>query len=70
VFEENLYCISDAGIASCIDPLSGEVHWSERLSGNFSASPVVAEGRIYFQNETGSTYVLKASNTFELLATN
>ncbi len=70
VFEDSLFCVSDAGIASCLDPLSGEVRWSERLAGNFSASPVVAEGRVYFQNETGSTYVVKAAKTFELLATN
>lgn len=70
VVEDSLFCVSDAGIASCIDPLSGEVRWSERLPGNFSASPVVAEGRIYFLNETGATHVVKASKTFELLATN
>jgi outer membrane protein assembly factor BamB len=70
VVNDSLFCVSDAGIASCIDPLNGEVRWSERLSGNFSASPVVAEGRIYFLNETGATHVVKASKTFELLATN
>ena len=70
VVDDSLFCVSDAGIASCVDALTGEVRWSERLAGNFSASPVVAEGRIYFQNETGFTHVVKASKTFELLATN
>ena len=58
------------GIASCVDALTGEVTWTERLAGNFSASPIVSEGKIYFQNETGSTFVVRAANTFELLATN
>ena len=49
---------------------SGRVHWSERLGGGFSASPVAAEGRIYFQNEEGIGYVLKAGKTFDLLARN
>jgi outer membrane protein assembly factor BamB len=40
------------------------------LGGNFSASPVFAEGRIYFQNEEGVTYVVSAGTTYELLATN
>jgi outer membrane protein assembly factor BamB len=70
VVDDSLFCVSDAGIASCVDALTGEVRWTERLAGNFSASPVVAEGRIYFQNETGSTLVVKASKKFELLATN
>jgi len=70
VVEDSLFCVSDAGIASCVDALTGEVRWSERLAGNFSASPVVAEGRIYFQNETGTTHVVKAAKAFELIASN
>jgi outer membrane protein assembly factor BamB len=70
VVENQLFCVSDAGIASCVDVQSGEVRWSERLAGNFSASPVAAEGRIYFQNEAGVGFVVKASSTYELLATN
>ncbi len=70
VVEDSLFCVSDAGIASCVDPLTGEVRWSERLAGNFSASPIVAQGRVYFQNETGSTHVVSAKKTFELLTTN
>ena len=44
--------------------------WTERLGGDFSASPVFAEGRIYFPNEEGVTYVVKAGEEFEPLATN
>jgi outer membrane protein assembly factor BamB len=70
VVQDLLFCVSNAGIASCVDVQSGEVRWSERLAGDFSASPVAAEGRIYFQNEAGVAFVLKASSTYELLATN
>lgn len=70
VVGDELYFASDAGIATCADARTGEVHWSERLGGGFSASPVAAEGRIYFQNETGIGYVVKAVRQFELLATN
>lgn len=70
VVGDELYFVSDAGIASCADARTGDIRWSERLGGNFSASPVVAEGRIYFFNETGVGYVVKASKTYELLATN
>jgi outer membrane protein assembly factor BamB len=70
VVGDEVYFVSDGGIATCADATTGTVHWSERLGGNFSASPVAAEGRIYFQNESGVGYVLKAGKTYELLATN
>ena len=67
---DELYFVSDGGIATCADPRTGKVHWSERLGGNFSASPVAAEGLIYFFNESGAGYVVKAGTKFELLETN
>ena len=70
VLGDELYFVSDAGIASCADAKTGEIHWSERLAGGFSASPFAAEGRVYFQNETGSTFIVKAGKTYELLAKN
>lgn len=70
VLGDEVYFVSDAGIASCADARTGEVHWSERLGGGFSASPVAAEGRVYFQNEAGVGFVVKAGKTFELLAKN
>ncbi|MFA6544656.1 MAG: PQQ-binding-like beta-propeller repeat protein [Limisphaerales bacterium] len=65
-----LYVVSDAGIASCLDAKTGQVHWSERVGGNYSASPLLADGKIYLQNETGAGIVLKPGKTFEKLAEN
>jgi len=70
VVGDEVYWVSDAGIATCADARTGTIHWTERLGGNFSASPLAAEGRIYFQNEEGIGYVVKAAKTYELLATN
>lgn len=70
VVGDELYLVSDGGIATCFDARTGTIHWSERLGGDFSASPVFAEGRIYFQNEAGVGSVVKAGKTFELIATN
>jgi outer membrane protein assembly factor BamB len=70
VLGDELYFVSDSGIATCADARTGTVHWSERLGGDCSASPVAAEGRIYFQNETGVGTVVKAGKTFEVLAKN
>lgn len=65
-----LYCVSDRGIATCVDIKTGEIHWQERLGGNFSASPTYADGRVYFQDEEGTTIVVRAATEFEELARN
>ena len=70
VVGDELYFVSDAGIATCADARTGDVYWSERLGGNYSASPVLAEGRVYFLNETGTTTVLKPGGKFEVLSKN
>ena len=65
-----LYMVSDRGVASCLNAMTGEQQWQERLGGSFSASPIHANGRIYFQNEEGEAIVVRAAPTFELLARN
>ena len=65
-----LYLISDKGIASCLDARTGNLHWKERLGGNYSASPVFADGRIYLANEEGVTIVLAPGVSFRRLAVN
>lgn len=67
---DELYFVSDAGIASCVDAKTGKVHWQERVGGNYSASPIYADGRIYFQNEEGTCVVVKAARQFEKLSEN
>jgi outer membrane protein assembly factor BamB len=65
-----LYAITDSGIASCIQGETGEIVWQERLGGNYSASPVSAEGRIYFLSDDGETVVMQAGPTPKVLARN
>ncbi len=66
-----IYFVSDSGgMVTCLDALSGEAHWQERIGGNFSASPLHANGKIYFHSREGVTTVLKAGTSFEVLATN
>jgi outer membrane protein assembly factor BamB len=57
---EELYTVSDEGIASCLDAKSGEEKWQKRLEGHFSASPLYAAGKIYFTSEDGETFVIEA----------
>jgi outer membrane protein assembly factor BamB len=65
---DEVYTVSDRGIATCYDARTGEVHWSERLNATFSASPVCADGKVYVQGEDGEGIVLKAGKKFEELA--
>ena len=65
-----LYMVSDKGIGSCLDARTGKLHWRERLGGNYSASPIFADGRIYFPNEEGVTTVLAPGPRFRKLASN
>lgn len=67
---EELYMVSDKGVATCLNAVTGEELWQERVGGNFSASPIYGSERIYLQNEAGDGIVLKAGKTFEKLATN
>jgi outer membrane protein assembly factor BamB len=67
---DELYLVSDLGIATCLDARTGTSHWQERIGGNFSASPVFAGGRIYFMNEIGVTTVIAPGKKFQRLATN
>ena len=75
VVNDELYMVSDNGVASCLNAQTGEVHWQERLEkseGNdgFSASPLYADGRIYFQSENGTATVVDADTNFNQVAVN
>jgi outer membrane protein assembly factor BamB len=70
VVDGRLYLVSDLGVLTCADAKSGDEIWRERLSGNFSASPTAADGKIYLVAEDATTYVLARGDRFELLATN
>lgn len=65
-----LFMVSDAGIMTCLDAKSGKVHWSERVLGDTSASPVLAGGNIYAADRGGKTSVVRAVKEFEPVATN
>ena len=67
---DELYMVSDKGIASCLDAKTGDVVWKERLGGSFSSSPLMGAGRIYFQDEKGKATVVEVGRKFNVLAKN
>jgi outer membrane protein assembly factor BamB len=70
LIDESLFMVSDQGVATCLDAQTGEEIWAKRLGGNFNASPLYADGRIYLCNREGSTFVLAPERKFVLLAEN
>jgi outer membrane protein assembly factor BamB len=67
---DEIYWVSDSGLASCADARSGQVLWQERLGGACLASPISAQGRLYFFRQDARSVVVKAGKTFERLADN
>lgn len=65
-----IYLMADNGFISAVDPKNGELLFSERTGGSCSASPMLADGKVYFCNERGETYVVEPGRQFKQLAMN
>jgi outer membrane protein assembly factor BamB len=75
VVGDHLYMVNDMqSIGTCFDARTGTTVWQERLGEakreGFSASPVVVDGKVFFTNDDGETFVLRAGPKFELLHVN
>jgi outer membrane protein assembly factor BamB len=67
-----LYVVTDRGLLSVLDLATGKVHYGpQRLHvATYSASPLLADGKLYVTSEDGLTSVVKAGTAFELLSEN
>lgn len=68
--DDLIYCVSDNGSASCFDAGTGTLCWRKQITGTYMASPVYAEGKLFFFNQKGKATVLKPGREFEILAEN
>jgi outer membrane protein assembly factor BamB len=68
--EPYVYSITDKGVATCYEAATGDVVWQGRIGGNHSASPVYADGKIYFLSEQGETTIIEAGPEFKIVARN
>jgi outer membrane protein assembly factor BamB len=66
----HFYVVSDTGFLSCLQTRTGERVWKEKLARHVSASPVLADGHLFFLDDDGTTYVLKDNARFEVLHKN
>ncbi|WP_297089820.1 PQQ-binding-like beta-propeller repeat protein [uncultured Draconibacterium sp.] len=65
-----MYMVHDRGMVTCLDAMTGEVIWKEKLRGNFNASPIYAGGNIYFINVKGFCTIIKPGDSFQKVAEN
>jgi outer membrane protein assembly factor BamB len=65
-----LFVVSDNGIAQCLDAKTGAAQWKEQLPGDHKASPLAADGRVYFLGRDGRCTVTAAAAKFETQAEN
>jgi outer membrane protein assembly factor BamB len=64
------FVVSDDGIASCLDAVTGKRYWTERLGEHHSASLVTAGDRVYFLSDSGVMRVVRVARSFERIAEN
>jgi len=70
VWNDLLFIIGDNGIARCLDAATGNLKWMQRLKGEYKASPIAADGRVFFLNTEGLCTVVSASLRFDKLVEN
>jgi len=70
VWNDLLFTITDDGIARCFHAATGNLKWKERLKGQYKASPIAAEGRVFFLSTDGLCSVVSASPRFDKLVEN
>jgi len=70
IIGSEIYFVSSLGILTCLDAASGAQVWQHRFGGNFSASPIAADGKIYFTSREGVTTVIRPGRPYDELARN
>jgi outer membrane protein assembly factor BamB len=70
LLDDLLFENSDTGVLTCLDAKTSKQIWQQRTSAKMSASPVYADGKIYFFGEDGEAPVIEAGREFKLLAEN
>lgn len=66
---DELYVIADGGITTCFNAATGETYWNDRIDGNYSASPLFVDGKIFVASQEGVVTVFKPGRTFTPLST-
>ena len=68
--DDLLYMMNEVGVALCLDAHTGQSVWQKRVGGEFSASPIYADGRIYFFSQDGIAHVIEPGREGKVLSQN
>ncbi len=69
-FDGLIYMANGNGIATVVDPATGERLWQERIGGVYTATPVAGDGKVYLFSETGEAVVLEAGRSPRVMSRN
>ena len=67
---DSIYVISDAGILTCLDAMTGEEIYRQRIGGKYAASPLIVGDLIYFFSQEGKTTIVQAGKEYKEIAVN
>lgn len=70
IAENCAYYLNKVGVLTCLDMATGQPHYTKRLGVECWATPLVADGLVYFFGKSGETIVIKAGKSFERVAVN
>jgi outer membrane protein assembly factor BamB len=70
IYQGLLFLVTDNGVMVCYDAESGEEIWKKRLEGEYYASPIAGDGKIYATNSEGTVTVVAAARKFKRIAVN
>jgi len=70
LIDDLIFMVADNAVVTCLEAKTGERVWNKRLEGEFSSSPIYSEGKIFFSNQDGQSFVVAADREYKLLATN
>ena len=70
IVDNLMFMATEGGVVSCLEAKSGNEVWKGRLDGDYWASPLYADGQIYFFSREGNISVISAGREFEILAEN
>lgn len=65
-----VYVVNGNGVVNCADAKNGDVLWTHRVDGPFTASPLLADGKLFIVNEAGVTTVMQTGKEAKVLAAN
>jgi outer membrane protein assembly factor BamB len=66
--DDYLFLATGVGDAVCYNAQKGDTLWTHYFTEQFYASPVIADGKVWFLDRSGTMHVVNAGPQFQLIA--